>query len=244
MNRNEMDILIVDDEYQVRRFWSKILQARGFGVATAQDGIEALQMLGESRFDICILDLVMPKMNGMDVLEKLKKRGIDVKVVILTAHGSIPSAVEAMQKGADGYIQKPSSDIDEALSIIDDVAKRCFDVFPSESASDEPELPLGLRIKQFIQKRFRETMSLDRLSVEFGVTKSYISIAFKRDTGVLYSHFLWDLRMEEARKLLRETDLGVGKIAKQIGLTDTSYFTRAFTREEGTSPTLYRKRFR
>ena len=244
MDRSNVNILIVDDEYQVRNFWRKILRTRGFRTASAQDGIEALEMLAEGAFDICILDLVMPKMKGMDVLEKLRQRSIDVKVLVLTAHGSVPSAVEAMQKGAIHYIEKPAADIEQVLLKIDGMARQSLDSVPSESPVDGSSLPLGLRIKRFIEERFREDVSLDRICVEFGITKGYASTMFKRDTGLLMSHFLRDLRMAEAKKLLRETDLPVGEVGKRSGVPDPSYFTRMFARETGGSPTRYRQKFR
>src|SRR5207245_88313 len=75
--------------------------------ATAQDGETALRWLSESHADLVLLDLQMPGMGGMEVLEKLREGGNNVPVAIVTAHGSIPNAVQAMRLGAIDFLAKP-----------------------------------------------------------------------------------------------------------------------------------------
>jgi DNA-binding NtrC family response regulator len=100
-------VLIVDDEKNIRLTLSQALEGAGFDNETAVNGEEALAKLAEKEFALVLLDLKMPGMSGMEVLVRLRDVRPDVKVIIITAHGSIESAVEAMKLGAVDFIQKP-----------------------------------------------------------------------------------------------------------------------------------------
>lgn len=100
-------ILIVDDEKNIRMTLSQALESFGFDIHTAVNGEEALNMLERKRFCMILLDLKMPGMDGMDVLRKVRVARPDIKIIIITAHGSIESAVEAIKLGAVDFIQKP-----------------------------------------------------------------------------------------------------------------------------------------
>lgn len=115
MNR-PVKILIVDDEVNLLQSLGDVLKRKGYSVATAQNGLEALGKLKERYFNIAIIDLKMPKMGGMELLEIMKERYPQTLVVILTGYGTIKNAVEAMKKGAYNYLIKPFSP-DEILLI-------------------------------------------------------------------------------------------------------------------------------
>lgn len=99
-------ILIVDDEEDLTLGYSKCLAKVGYDVKTAHSGEEALEMLKEEIYDLVFLDIRLPKMDGMEVLERALEIDPDLIVVIMTAHGSVESAVEAMRKGAHNYLTK------------------------------------------------------------------------------------------------------------------------------------------
>ncbi|MBS1257088.1 MAG: Regulatory protein AtoC [Candidatus Scalindua arabica] len=102
-------ILVVDDDDLSRSYLSEALQRDGYSVDNACDGQEAVSMVEKQNYDLVFLDMRMPKMGGLKVLERVKKTSKETTVVIMTAYGSIESAVEAMQKGAYEYIIKPFS---------------------------------------------------------------------------------------------------------------------------------------
>ncbi|MDA8134732.1 MAG: response regulator [Desulfobacteraceae bacterium] len=103
------NILIVDDEKNIRLTMSHSLEPLGIPIRTAVNGEEALQMLGEQPSGLVFLDLKMPGMDGMEVLRRIKNHWPKIRVIIITAHGTIESAVEAMKLGAVDFIQKPFS---------------------------------------------------------------------------------------------------------------------------------------
>ena len=110
-------ILIADDEESMRFFLSEMLKKEGYLYETAIDGVDALSKIKRSSFDIAILDLKMPKLNGMELLSEIKKVSPDTVVIIITAHGTRNIAIEAIEKGAYDYFIKPF-DVNEMRIVI------------------------------------------------------------------------------------------------------------------------------
>lgn len=102
-----LHLLVVDDQEVLRVLCSDVASSMGFRVSTAADGAAALQMLRDDHVDILLSDLKMPGLSGMDLLERAKEISPLTEVVIMTAFGSVPSAVEAMRMGAHDYLTKP-----------------------------------------------------------------------------------------------------------------------------------------
>jgi len=100
-------ILVVDDEEGLRSFMAEALEADGHEVATAADGAEALRLCSQRAFDLVITDLKMPGTGGMEVVRQLDADQPEVQVIVITAHGSIDKAVEAMRHGAFDFLEKP-----------------------------------------------------------------------------------------------------------------------------------------
>jgi DNA-binding NtrC family response regulator len=115
-------ILIVDDELILRESLAGWLQRDGHTVDTAPSGEEALEKLQEARFDIMLVDIKMEGMSGLDVLQHVKESDPDVAIVMITAYGSIPTAIEAMKNGAYDYMLKPF-DPNELGVLIDKIIK-------------------------------------------------------------------------------------------------------------------------
>lgn len=106
MNKNK-SVLIVDDEKNIRLTLSQSLEMLALETDTAINGEEALEKLKDKNFDLILLDLKMPGMDGMDVLRRVQQIRPDIRIIIITAHGTIESAVEAMKLGAVDFLQKP-----------------------------------------------------------------------------------------------------------------------------------------
>lgn len=100
-------ILIIDDEKNIRRTLREILEYEAFKVDEAADGQEGLNMAQKEKYDIILTDIKMPKMDGLEVLSRLMQAGVDSPVVMISGHGNIETAVEAVKKGAFDFIEKP-----------------------------------------------------------------------------------------------------------------------------------------
>ncbi|MCU0661039.1 MAG: sigma-54 dependent transcriptional regulator [Myxococcota bacterium] len=106
-------VLVVDDQPAIRRLLHRILEDDGYEVKEAKDGAEALALAKAHRFHLVITDLAMPNVNGMELLAALKEACSETVVVLLTAYGTVQSAVEAMKRGAFDYLTKPLSEPEE-----------------------------------------------------------------------------------------------------------------------------------
>ena len=105
---NAMDtVLIVDDEKNYPLILSAVLEEEGFETFTANSGIDALEILKNTDVDLVVTDMKMPSMDGIELLEHIKAMDPELPVIMMTAHGTVDKAVEAMQKGAYSYILKP-----------------------------------------------------------------------------------------------------------------------------------------
>ncbi|MFC1502396.1 sigma-54-dependent transcriptional regulator [bacterium] len=104
---SEEKILIVDDDPKIRLVLADRLQASGFIICQAHNGKRGLEMVSADKPDLVLLDLQMPEMSGLEVLKRLLKDTPNLPVIILTAHGSIEHAVEAMKLGAYDFLPKP-----------------------------------------------------------------------------------------------------------------------------------------
>ena len=100
-------ILIIDDEQAIRKALREILEYESFTITEAEDGPTALKILEKETFDVIFCDIKMPRMDGMEALSKLKEKGVETPVIMITGHGNVETAVDALKKGAYDFIQKP-----------------------------------------------------------------------------------------------------------------------------------------
>ena len=117
-------ILIVDDEENARKSLTDILKLEGYQVVAKGDGQSALDALEDQDFDLMLLDIKMPGMSGIDVLEKAVKIAPDCFVILLTAHGSMESAIDSLRLQAHDYLLKPASPNDILSSVAKGMSRR------------------------------------------------------------------------------------------------------------------------
>ena len=101
------NILIIDDERAIRKTLSEILSFEGYKIDEAQDGEEGLNLYRQKTYDVVLCDIKMPKIDGMEFLQKAMESNPDVPIIMISGHGTIETAVEAVKKGAYDFIQKP-----------------------------------------------------------------------------------------------------------------------------------------
>jgi nitrogen regulation protein NR(I) len=133
-------ILVVDDEPNLRRVLSAQLERDGYDVHTAEDGEQALSILKEHHIDLVITDLRMPRIDGMELLRRTQKMDADLPVVMITAHGTVDNAVEALKTGAFDYLTKPFDQV-EVRTIVAK-ALRTRDLSATEASHPFHEVPV------------------------------------------------------------------------------------------------------
>lgn len=116
-------VLLVDDEQVFTGNMSKLLTNRGYRVTAVNDGASAIRALQENRYDVVVLDLKMPGMDGIATLKEIQKLELFTETLILTGHGSIDTALEALRLGAYDYLTKPC-EIDDLVEKIEGAWKK------------------------------------------------------------------------------------------------------------------------
>lgn len=105
--QNQHHILIADDESAITEALSDLLQMEGYTTSVARNGKQALDLIGKEQFELMLVDLMLPDVTGLEILEEIKKQGLSTEVIIITGKGTIDTAVEAMKAGAYDYLTKP-----------------------------------------------------------------------------------------------------------------------------------------
>ena len=112
-------ILLIEDEEPIRRVLSKILteENKGYQIIESEDGKDGFLKLTKEDYDLVLCDIKMPKMDGVEVLQKVRENGVNIPFIMLTGHGNISTAVEAMKAGAYDFISKPP-DLNRLLTAV------------------------------------------------------------------------------------------------------------------------------
>ncbi|HXU12587.1 MAG TPA: response regulator, partial [Candidatus Binatia bacterium] len=101
------NILVIDDEVQLRDLLKTVLSEHGYGVETAEDGHQAIEKVKAARFDLALCDLVMPGIDGIETIARIREIRPDIQLIVMTAHGSYQSAVESLRAGVFDFLAKP-----------------------------------------------------------------------------------------------------------------------------------------
>ncbi len=139
-----MQILVVDDDQAVRDSLARSLQYSGYTVATACDGVEALAQLSASRPDAVVMDIMMPRLDGLETTRMLRHSGNDVPILVLTARDAVGDRVDGLDAGADDYMVKPFA-LDELLARLRALTRRS----KAEASEHGDAAPAGSQVLAF-----------------------------------------------------------------------------------------------
>jgi DNA-binding NtrC family response regulator len=163
-------ILLVDDDKSIRSTLREILEFEKYDVEEAVDGLDCMVKIKQNNYDVVILDIKMPKMDGMDVMDKIQQLKPDTPVVMISGHGNIDTAVEAVKKGAFDFIQKPP-DLNRLLITI-------------RNAQDKSSLIIE---KKVLQRRITKSKTIDIVGESSSIMeiKKTIEVVAPTDARVL-----------------------------------------------------------
>jgi YesN/AraC family two-component response regulator len=236
-------VLIVDDDCGTVECFQDMLRYDGYDVSAAHTGADGLMHARRDSFDLVLSDLMLPDISGIELLRELRVHRILVPFVVVTAFGSVATAVEAIKLGASDYVEKPLTGAE-----LRTVVRRSIQltiVTPAERPLDREQEaaadPRAAKAVEIIGQRYREAdLSLRTVAREVGVSTEYLCRLLKRHTGSGFVAHLHRRRVLEAQRLLRDTALSVKEIAFHIGFERTSHFDLRFRNLCGESPTAYR----
>lgn len=235
-------MMIVDDEPLVRVLLRGCIDWAALGieiVAEAGEAQEALALLAECSPQIICMDVCMPGTSGIELSREILKLSPETHIVVISGHDTFEFAQQCIRLGVDDYLLKP---INEEQLI--QTMKRVLETLVPQMPVDAPMRESVRQVAAYLREHFQEgELSLQAVADRFYMNASYLSRAFKEDTGKTFVETLTELRMEEAKRLLRETGLAGQSIAEQVGMPDVKYFGACFKKYTGETAKAYRRGF-
>lgn len=244
-------VLLVEDETFVRESVKEIIRWEEMGftlVGEASNGMEALVMIKNDPPDLVLCDIVMPQMDGLELLQETRKAGIASKFIMLTCIGDFESMRRAMEYGASNYILKLSMSVKDLRETLVKVSRELPDKrFPAErtvclAAATREKIthPEVNKIIDYIEQNYDQDITLKSLARYVMMGENYVSALFKKKTGETLIHYLHRARIEKAIEFLTTTDLPVNQICQNVGFMNDNYFIKIFKRMTGMTPSQYR----
>lgn len=228
-------ILVVDDARNIREIFTLLFDE--YNVLTAENGRQALEILNKPHdIDLIVLDVMLPDVNGLELLRAIKEKNSDCKVVILTGYSSKDVAIEALRAEADEYIEKPF-DV-KAVKVI-------FERLLAEKRrSREKYVSAGgdkiVFTRRLIERNFNRSLSLQGISKDLFLNYKYLSRVLKQKTGKSFNEYRLELRLASAKDLLAKSGYTVSQIAYKVGYHNPNSFMKMFKKATSVTPSEYR----
>lgn len=234
-------LLIVDDEVTIRTSLANFIpwEQEGFEVAgVCADGKEAIDFFNENKIDALLIDIMMPRVTGIEVAKYIFENNLNIKIVLLSAHGEFDYARSSMRYGVRYYILKPTK-YEELKQVFSELRMELDKENMEDVEEYEEYLGIIEQIKKYIDDNY-EDASLEAISEMFHLNLHYISRLFKKKTNMNFSDYLTQVRMEKARLMLRNPESLISEICCRVGYTDPRSFSKAFKKYFGVSPREYK----
>ncbi|MCI9294066.1 MAG: response regulator [Lawsonibacter sp.] len=241
-----LKVLVVEDEEMIRKGIVLAVDWAALDcvvVGEAANGAEALEAVDRLNPSLIITDLKMPQMDGLEMLRRLRERGNNVYVIILTAYDSFTYAQSALRLGAVDFLLKPfhDGDLEQAVAAL---RKRIGGEEKADSAL--PGLKRGdkskyvLEAMDYIGAHYQDpNISISAIAQDLGISEGHLSHTFKKETDYTLLNYLTRYRVHKAMELLRDCRVKVYEVAAQVGYRDITYFSATFKKVTGVTPSEY-----
>lgn len=240
-----MKVLVVEDEEMIRKGivlavdWAALDCVVVGEASNGEEGLEAAQRYAPT---LIITDLKMPKMDGIEMLRRLREAGNNAFVIILTAYDSFAYAQSALRLGAVDFLLKPFHDgeLEQAVQAL------CRRLEPSRVEPAIPGLKKGdkskyvLQAMSYIGEHYSDpNITVAEIAQSIGISEGHLSHTFKKETDYTLLNYLTRYRIHKAMELLRDCRVKVYEVAQQVGYKDITYFSATFKKVVGISPSEY-----
>lgn len=243
-----LKVLIVEDEELIRRGIALSVDWASLDCVVAgeaADGEEGLAAALRCRPDLIITDLKMPKMDGLEMLRRLREAGVGSYVIILTAYDRFGYAQSALRLGAVDFLLKPFHDgeLEEAVARL----KSRLEAKRAEAVPSMPALPEARVQGRYVREAMEymnghlsdPDLSVGDVAAHLGISESRLSHIFKKETACTPLSYLTRCRIRRAMELLRDCRTRVYAAAEAVGYRDIAYFSAAFKKMTGMPPSEY-----
>lgn len=245
-----LKVLVVEDEELIRKGIVLAVDWAALDcvvVGEASNGLEALEAVDRYGPNLIITDLNMPKMDGLEMLRRLRERGNEACVIILTAYDSFEYAQAALRLGAVDFLLKPFRD-GELEQAVTNLRRRLGPAAGERGGQAPPVLALKkgdkskyvLEAMDYIGAHYNDPgISVGSIAQHLGLSEGHLSHLFKKETDYTPTNYLTRFRVHKAMELLRDCRAKVYEVAEQVGYRDITYFSATFKKLVGVSPSEY-----
>lgn len=186
-----MKVLVIEDDTAIASVLTKMLEAKKHNVTCVDDGLDALEEINRNHFDFILLDIMLPGLNGVDVLRRIRKNNIKIPVILLTAIGTSASVVEGLNAGADDYLVKPFK-LEELIARIQAVLRR------GQNFEDSPSKDVIYQLNDIVlndttKKVQRADQEIKLTSKEFNLLKYFLKNKNKVLSREKILEDVWDI---------------------------------------------------
>lgn len=243
-------VVVVEDEDLVRQGIVLAVDWQSVDcevVGEAANGEDGLEVIRRSQPDIVVTDIKMPRMDGLEMLRKLREEGNEVSVILLTAYSDFTYAQSAVKLGAVDYLLKPFHDreLEEAVARLKSEGRK-----PSALLTGM-DIPAGTKSKyvtetlRYISEHYGEPdMGVGQIAACLEISESHLGHVFKRETGKSLGSYITAYRIQKAMELLQDCRSKVYEVAERVGYRDITYFSATFKKLTGVNPSEYQKQRR
>ena len=238
-------VVLIDDEKLIVEGLRKVVKWADYRcevVSTACDAVSGADAIRRFRPHILFTDIRMPGDDGLTMLAGLRSEYPDMQVIVLTGYRDFQYAQEAIRLGVARFLLKPSKmgEINEALQA---VTERLDRAAPEEEAEELRERSGSFLVRQataYIESHYAEKLTLQEVADACYVSQWHLSKLLNRHTEGSFYDVLNTVRINAAKKLLRDPSLKIGEIGERVGYADTAHFARVFKKIVGMSANEYR----
>ncbi len=238
-------IILADDEIWVIMGLKKLIEKTGAPfqvVAEVSNGVMAMEEVERLKPDVLMTDIRMPGMDGLQLLEKIREKNLNTKVVLISGYAEFEYAQRAIRFGAADYLLKPveQEKLEEVFDGILNTLREEWNI-SEEETPESANVTTIKRIIEEIRQNYTENINLTDLADKYFMSTGRLSTMLKEELGFSFSEYIALKRMQKAKELLADEALSVEEIAEMVGYKDYSYFTKVFKKVIGLTPSKYRK---
>jgi two-component system copper resistance phosphate regulon response regulator CusR len=204
-----MKILIVEDDRTVGQYVQHGLEEQGYHADLVDDGLEGLRLISGGKYDLGVLDLRLPSMNGVELVRTLRDRGVGIPILVLTAQDALESKVQALRAGADDYVTKPFA-FEELLARVEALSRR-----PRQVAT--PVLRVGdLEIDTQTREVRRAGKQIELTPKEYAVLEYLMRHQGRVMSRTLITEYAWDYHFDPGTNIV---DVVINRLRKKLEQT-------------------------
>ncbi|MEA5136162.1 MAG: response regulator [Candidatus Fimivivens sp.] len=246
-----LKIVVVEDEELVRRGIVLAVDWATLGcvvVGEATNGEEGIREVERFNPDIIVTDIKMPKMDGLEMVHKLRERGNTANIIILTAYSSFAYAQSAIKLGAVDYLLKPfhDGDLEQAIKkIVLNRSEGTVEYEPSScvrKVSQTAKSKYVMQALNFIAQNYGDPeITAGSIANWLNISSSHLNHIFKKETAYTISAYIANYRLHAAMQMLRDCRNRVYEVTEKVGYRDIAYFSSTFKKAVGVSPSEYQR---